>query len=160
MQREPDILIVEMPPCRMAASGFISDEKTFHRFNAMWMRLGSRIADKINPRDFMYDDATQGKPVWLFMLEDAMTEADTDGFEIITFPSGLFAAVLADNWEGGEYERVYEGAKAWLERQEHLQLDDHDGRHVLKHFAGPHSAQMKEWGYTRVRYFIPIRVKK
>jgi DNA-binding transcriptional MerR regulator len=158
LERTPDILIVEMPPCRMVTSG-AADDETLSRFDEMWMRLGSRIADKINPRDFMYRDEEQQKSVWLFMLEDYMTEADTDGFEIITFSGGLFAAALADSWEYSEYERVSKGIKTWLSRQEHLELDESADRHMLYHFAGPHSEQMKQWNYGKVRYFVPIKTK-
>jgi len=162
-QREPDILIVEMPPCRMVTSGLItgqtdSDDKS-RRFDEMWGRLGSRIADKINPRDFMYHDEEQNKNVWLFLLEYWMTEADTEGFEIITFDGGLFASALADSWEYSEYDRVYKGIKAWLARQDCLELDEGHGRHLLYHFAGPHSEQMSKLNLGRVRYFVPIKAK-
>lgn len=70
VEREPDILIVEMLPCRMVTSGLLADDNEMKRFDAMWMRLGSRIADKINLRDFMYYDEEHKKNVWLFMLED------------------------------------------------------------------------------------------
>lgn len=156
LDREPDILIVEMPPCRMMTSG-PADDNELNRFDSVWMRLGSRIADKINPRDFMYHDEKHKKNVWIFMLEDYMTEADTDGFEIITFQGGRFASAIADSWEFNEYERVYKGIKSWLARQEHLELDEHTGRHLLFHFAGPHSEQMKQWNYGKVRYFVPIK---
>ena len=161
LERKPDILIVEMPPCRMVTSGFLNMESdiTHRKFDSMWMRLGSRIADKINPRDFMYHDAEQNKLVWLFMLEDYMTEADTDGFEIITFDGGLFAAALADSWELSEYERVYKGITVWLTQHEHLELDESSDRHLLYHFAGPHSAQAKEWNCGRIRYFVPIKAR-
>lgn len=161
LEREPDILIVEMPPCRMVTSGPLADEDALNHFDAMWMRLGSRIADKINPRDFMYEDWEDHKlkeRIWLFLLEDWITEADTEGYKIITFDGGLFAAAIADGWEFNEYDRVYKGIKKWLAQQEHLELDEGSGRHMLFHFAGPHSAQMKEWNYGKVRYFVPIKV--
>ena len=161
VQRKPDILIVEMPPCRMVTSGYLNVESdnAHRRFASMWGRLASRIADKINPRDFMYHDAEQNKLVWLFMLEDYMTETDAEGFEIIPFDGGLFAAALADSWEFSEYERVYNGIIAWLAQQEHLELDESSDRHLLYHFAGPHSAQMGEWNYCKIRYFVPIKAK-
>ncbi len=159
VEREPDILIVEMPLCRMVTSGLLADENEHNRFDAMWMRLGSRIADKINPRDFMYYDEEQNKSVWMFLLEDWMNETDTEGYEIITFDGGLFAAALADSWEFSEYQRVHKGIVSWLTRQEHLELDETSGRHMLYHFAGPHSEQMKQWNFGRVRYFVPIRIK-
>jgi len=162
VERQPDILVVEIPSCRMVTSGYlnIESDNTHRRFDLMWERLSSRIADKINPRDFMYHDAEQNKLVWLFMLEDWMTEADTEGFEIITFDGGLFAAALADSWEFSEYDRVYKGINTWLVQQEHLKLDESPNRHMLYHFAGPHSAQMKEWNYGKVRYFVPIKLKE
>ncbi len=163
LEREPDILLVEMPPCRMVTSGPLAplaDDAASGRFDAMWMRLGARIADKINPRDFMYHDEALKKSVWLFMLEDWMTEADTEGYEIIRFDGGLFAAALADSWEYGEYDRVSRGINAWLARQEHLEPDGDPGRRLLYHFAGPHSARMKKWNYGKVRYFVPIKIKE
>lgn len=161
LERKPDILIVEMPPCRMVSSGYlnIESDSAHRRFDLMWGRLGSRIADKINPRDFMYHDAGQNKLVWLFILEDWMTEADTEGFEIITFNGGLFAAALADSWEYNEYDRVNKGINLWLAQQEHLEFDESPDRHLMYHFAGPHSAQMRELSYGKVRYFVPIKIK-
>lgn len=164
VERQPDILIVEMPPCRMVTSGLItgntrSDDES-RRFDAMWGRLGSGIADKINPRDFMYYDPKNKKSVWLFMLENWMTESDTEGFEITTFDGGLFAAALADSWEVSEYQRVYNGILAWLAQQEHLESDENPERHMLYHFAGPHSSKMKKWNYGKVRYFVPIKLRE
>ncbi len=158
LERKPEILIVEMPPCRMVTSGYLKNEKAHNRFDAMWMRLGSRIADKINPRDYMYYDEKHKKNVWLFLLEDWMTEKDTEGYKIITFDGGLFACALADSWEYSEYDRVFKGITAWLTKQEHLELDESPGRHLLYHFAGPHSARMKELNYGKVRYFVPIHI--
>ena len=159
VEREPDILIAEMPSCRMVTSGAQDAESELNRFDAMWGRLGSQIAEKINPRDYMYHDEKYNRSVWLYMLEDWMTEADTEGFEIIPFDGGLFATALADSWEFSEYDRVYKGILAWLARQEHLELDESIGRHMLYHFAGPHSTQMKEWNYGKIRYFVPIKTK-
>jgi hypothetical protein len=193
LEREPDILLVEMPPCRMATSDpdawagssksqvsdlelpapdamkvgdeceninldppVLSDEERLNRFDVMWMRLAARTADKINPRDFMYHDAARNQNIWMYMLEDGMTETDTEGFGIITFEGGLYAAALADSWELNEYERVSKGIKKWLARQEHLAMDD--SRDILFHFAGPHSQRMRELNYGKVRYFIPVRI--
>ena len=166
LEREPDVLIVEMPPCRMVSSGFIhgnpdKDEKTRH-FYEMWNRLAERIADKIHDRDFMYHDKEHNKMVWMFMLEDWMTEADTEGFEIITFAGGLFAEALADSEELSEWDRVYKGIKAWLARQEHLELDcnlEGSGRNELFTCPGPYPP-MREWNYGRIRYYVPIKLKE
>lgn len=162
VERQPDILVIEMPTCRMVTSGYLSIESDdeHRRFDSMWGRLSLRIADKINPRDFMYHDAEQNKLVWMFILEDWMTEADTEGFEIIQFEGGLYAAALADSWEFSEYDRVHKGILAWLGQQEHLYLDESMGRHMLYHFAGPHSTQMKEWNYGKIRYFVPVKTKE
>jgi len=159
LEREPDILLVEMPPCRMVTSGPLSDEQELNRFNAMWMGLASRIADSINPRDFMYHDAKRNQSVWMFLVEHWMSEEDTDGYKIISYPGGLFASALADSWEYSEYDRITKGIKRWLSRQEHVELDEDPQRHLLYHFAGPHSAQMKAWNYGKVRYFVPMKTK-
>ena len=163
LEREPDILIVEMPPCRMVTSGFIianpdKDEKTRH-FYEMWKRLAERIADKIHDRDFMYHDREHNKMVWMFMLEDWMTEADTEGFEIITFTGGLFAEALADSEELSEWDRVYKGIKAWLARQERFELDESCGRHELFVCTGPNTLT-RQWNDGKVRYFVPIKLKE
>ena len=170
VEREPDIMFTKMPPCRMVTSGFIHgdpqiDEKA-QRFGDMWNRLAERIADKIHDRSFMYHDREHSdkefpyKMVWLFMLEDWMTEADTEGFEIITFPGGWFAVALADSEELSEWDRVYKGIKAWLARQEHFELDcslEGSGRNELFNYAGKQSAQLVEWNYVKTRYYIPIK---
>jgi DNA-binding transcriptional MerR regulator len=161
LEREPDILIVEMPPCRMVTSGFIhgnpdTDEKTRH-FYEMWNRLAERIADKIHDRDFMYHDKEHNKMVWMFMLEDWMIEADTEGFEIITFAGGLFAEALADSEELSEWDRIYKGIKAWLARQKRLELDEDSGRHELFICTGPNTLT-RQWNDGKVRYYVPIKL--
>ena len=157
LEREPDILI-EMPPCRVVTSGLLGDDNESDKFDEMWMRLAKRIADKINPRDFMYYDAEHNKQVWFYMIEEWMTEADTEGYHIITFDGGLFAAALADSWELSEYDRVIKGIHKWLAKQKYLEFDRSPNRHILNHFAGPHSDQMKELNYGKVRYFVPIKL--
>lgn len=119
VERQPDILVIEMPTCRMVTSGYLNVESDdiHRRFDSMWGRLSLRIADKINPRDFMYHDAEHNKLVWVFILEDWMTEADTEGFEIIQFDGGLYASALADSWEFSEYDRIYKGILVWLASQ-------------------------------------------
>ena len=163
LEREPDILIVEMPPTRMVTSGFIYDmDEAAHSsggFAAMFHRLAERIADKIHDRSFMYHDREHNKMVWLFMLEDWMTEADTEGFEIITFAGGLYAEALADSEELSEWDRVYRGIKAWLTRQEDLELDEGSGRCELFTCPGPYPPR-REWNLGRVRYYVPIKVKE
>ncbi|MCL1803645.1 MAG: hypothetical protein FWG30_08425 [Eubacteriaceae bacterium] len=159
MQKEPDILIVEMPVCRMASSGPLSDDDEIKRFEAAWNRLASQNADKVNPRDYMYIDEESGKSVWLYLVEDWMSEDDIDGFEIIPFEGGLYASALADNWDYSEYERVYNGIVSWTDSQEKIQLDD-KVRNLLFHFAGPHSAHLIELNYGKIRYFIPIKMIK
>lgn len=74
--------------------------------------MGSHIADKVNSRDYMYYDEENQKSVWLYMFEDWTTEADTDGYDVLTFAGGLFAAVLADSREYSEYDRVRKGIGA------------------------------------------------
>lgn len=160
LERQPDILLVEMEPCRMVTSGPLANEEEMNRFDAMWMRLASRISDKINPRVFMYYDPKINQSIWLFMLEDWMTEEDTEGYEIITFSGGLFSSALADSWEYNEYERVSKGVKSWLSNNEHLELDESPDRYVLYHYAGPHSEKMKELSLGKVRYFIPTKWRK
>jgi DNA-binding transcriptional MerR regulator len=158
LEREPDILLIEMPPCRMLTSGILMDDGELTRFEAVWNRLASRIVDKINPRDFMYYDTEHGKNVWMYMVEDWMTEADTQGYPIVPFEGGLYASALALSWEFSEYDRVSKGIGAWLNKQEHLEADENSNRLLLYHFAGPHSQQMKDWNYGKVRYLVPIRV--
>lgn len=160
VEREPDILIVEMPQCRMVTSGLLDGEDELNRFESMWMRLGSKISDKINPRDYMYYDEKHKKNVWLYMLEDSMDEDDTEGYSIITFDGGLFASAIADSWEYSEFERINKGIAQWADNQENIKLDKSSDRHVLYHFAGPHSEQMKNWNYGKVRYFVPIKISK
>lgn len=93
----------------------------------------------------------------MYMLEDWITEKDTEGYNIITFEGGMFASALADSWEYSEYERVSKGISSWLTRQEHLKPDE--TRNILYHFAGPHSQKMKDLNYGKVRYFVPVKLK-
>jgi len=55
---------------------------------------------------------------------------------------------------------VFKGISAWLGLQEHLELDWNPGRHLLYHFAGPHSKKLGEWNYGKIRYYVPIKIRE
>jgi DNA-binding transcriptional MerR regulator len=164
LEREPDILVVDMPPSRMVTSGPLhySDKNGLEKYEAMLKHLRSRIADKINPREFKYhleDPNINPTASILFLLEDWMTLAETEGYEIITFSGGLFATAVAETMEWSEYLRILKGIKTWLTRQERLEIDEEPGFHGLYQTLGEHPLDIEHWNYGKVRYFIPIKIK-
>jgi hypothetical protein len=161
LEREPDILVIDMPPCRMVTSGDYADENELIKYEGMLARLRSRIADKINPREFLYHTDEHRASTFLFLLEDWMTEADTEGYEIITFSGGLYATAISKTMEYHDYLRICKGIKTWLAQHEHLELDEVSGRHLMPMYQifGKHWIKEIPWNNGKMRYFIPIKIK-
>lgn len=157
LEKEPDVRIIELPPCRMVISG-TGDRKTLKRFDKMWTKLDSKRRDKFFARDFMWHDKHSNSCIWWYAVEDWVTETDTEGFDIFNFEGGIYAAAISKQEDFNDGMRVYSGINQWVTNSEAFALDESDERPHLWHVVGS-PATDKALGYRQIEIFVPIKLR-
>ena len=97
-----DVRIIELPACKMVWSGVCKDgsntmeSKQLKQFSEWWSAQDKLRSDRFYARDFMWYDHGGSGLAWGLAVSEV--PADTDAFEVIDFPGGLYAvANYADN---------------------------------------------------------------
>ncbi len=154
LDKRPDVRLVELPACRMVASG-AEQGHSHERFDKMWGKLDARRKDRFFPRDFMWHDNEKDCSVWWYAVEDWVTEADTEGFGFVNFEGGLYATAIVQDFDINEVIRAYNGIKEWVEKHNNIELDERPGHYVMFHVTTPDTYSLL--GYRQVEYFFPIK---
>ncbi len=84
-----------------------------------------------------YDRATKGTVWWYAVCEDM---PDTQGFPVVDFEGGLYAAAISKDGEGGDGERVYAAVKEWIASSDCFVLDEWEGHFDMYHIVTPPTA--------------------
>lgn len=145
------IRIVKLPPARMATSG----GKDLEAFDAWWSQVDRERKDRFFPRDFMWYDEAEKKLVWFYALPDET--ADTGGYDVVSFPGGLYAAAVSRDQDDADGERVYAGIKEWVGQSKALALDEGPDRPALFHVITPDEV-FQAMGYRQLDIFVPVRL--
>ena len=140
----------------MVTSGLKGDQK---KFNKMWSKLDKKRKDKFFPRDFMFFDEKTQKNVWLYAVEEWVTEKDTEGFDIIDFKGGIYATGIAPQKPYEEGLKVFNVIKDWVNSGKAFVLDRNEKRPDFWHVVGT-SVTDKALGYRQIEIFIPIKLRK
>lgn len=157
LEKAPDVKIVELPKCRMATSG-TGERNTLKRFDKMWMKLDLKRKDKFFARDFMWHDKNTNNCIWWYAVEEWVTEADTNGFKIIDFEGGIYAAAISKQEDFNDGMRVYNGINEWVNSSESFELDEHAERPHLWHVVGSPTSD-SALGYRQIEIFVPIKLR-
>ncbi|MNC17507.1 Nodulation protein NolA [compost metagenome] len=157
LEKKPDVRLVALPACRMVTSG-VEQGDNHQRFDKMWGRLDAKRKDRFYPRDFMYHDQEKGGSVWLYAIEEWVSEKDTEGFEIIDFEGGLYATSIVHDFDVNEVIKAYNGIKEWLAQNSSFVLDERPGHAVMFQVAVPETYELL--GYRQVEYFFPVKIRE
>ena len=165
LEKLPDVRIVEIPACKMVSSG-LGKTEGFDKWFCEYDK--KRVGIRTSPLDFMFFDLRHGGFVWWYAVEDWVTEADTDGYEIVDFEGGLYATAMTK--DDGDTAGVYWKVLEWIEQSEHFEamekgvdlgkLDDKEYyRHTtFCHILTPPQVK-KAWGYARLELMVPIKLR-
>ena len=158
------VRIIELPACKMVWSGVCpgdhstAENEALRRFNEWWPTQDALRKDRFFARDFMwYDHKGQGF-AWGLALAELPTAADgsvdTNGYEIIDFPGGLYAVANYNGDASGTYQEM----RKWVEKSGIFAMDDGAGRNGMYHcINAPEAAAAM--GYGQYDLYLPIAVK-
>lgn len=145
------IRIIGLPECKMVTSGTRSIED----FDLWFTEVNKTRKDPFFPRDFMWFDKENNRMVWYYVMPDGLE--DTNGYEIVHFPGGLYAAAVAEDENDADGERVYKGILEWIQNSSCFELDEGPGHYTMFHVITPDAA-FQVMGYRQLDIFVPIKV--
>jgi len=145
------IRIIGLPEARMVTSGIGGIEE----FDEWFSEVNKTRKDAFFPRDFMFFDQEKNHLVWYYALPDGLE--DTNGFDVVQFPGGLYAAAVSEDENDVDGDRVYKGIIEWVNNSNCFELDERPGHYTMFHVITPDSAY-QVMGYRQLDIFVPIKV--
>jgi len=106
----------------------------------------------------MFFNEITKKNVWLYAVEEWVTENDTKGFEIIDFEGGIYATGIAPQKPYEEALKVYNVIQDWVNSNKAFILNVNEKRPQLWHVVGT-SLTDKALGYRQIEIFVPIKLR-
>jgi len=98
------------------------------------------------------------RAVWIWAVEDWVTEMDTAPYELIEFEGGFYAAAMSVDGDDDISGRVYNGISRWLESSG-FELDERPGHRTLCHMVNPTDEIKDALGYNQLDIYVPIKLR-
>lgn len=158
MKRAPDVRIIQISPFKAFSSGLDTIDNVMGTFQ-QWQEEHNHLVKKLiyGAPDFLWFEEDM-RAVWIWAVEDWVTEADVEPYEIIEFKGGLYAAAMSVDGDDDINGRVYEGIKKWLETSG-FELDERPGHRTLCHMVNPTDEIKAALGYHQLDIYVPIKVR-
>lgn len=152
MNGVPDVRLVSLPACKMVSSGFGSfDEDNFDRFDKWFSKFPTNPFEM--PKDFLWYDPEKNASVWWYVFSD---DIDPEGFSIIEFDGGLYAAAVSKDGDDEDGNRVFNGIKKWIEDSQTFKLDERPNHYTMSHIVTSPEIQ-EALGYAQLEILVPIK---
>ena len=158
LKKAPEVRVVEIPRCRMVSSGYFNDLGEVLGSFDIWFSKCDKMRKGISfsPLDFMFFEA-DGRGMWLYAVEDWVTEKDTNGYEIIEFEGGLYANAVSIDGDDDIGGRVYMGIKEWIDNSG-FELDEREGHRTMCHMIVGEKMN-RGLGYKQLDIFVPVKLR-
>lgn len=158
MKRAPEVRIIQINPFKAFSSGLDTIDNVMGTFQ-QWQEEHNHLVKKLmyGAPDFLWFEEDM-RAVWIWAVEDWVTEADVEPYEIIEFKGGLYAAAMSVDGDDDINGRVYEGIKKWLETSG-FELDEGPGHRTLCHMVNPSDEIKAALGYHQLDIYVPIKVR-
>ncbi len=159
MKKAPEVRIIQINPFRAFSSGLDTIDSVMGTFQ-QWQEEHNHLVKKLiyGAPDFLWFEEDM-RAEWIWAVEDWVTEADVEPYEIIEFAGGLYAAAMSVDGDDDINGRVYEGIKKWIETS-NFSLDERPGRRTLCHMVNPTDEIKAALGYHQLDIYVPIMVRE
>ncbi len=158
MKRAPEVRVIQINPFKAYSSGLDTIDNVMGTFQ-QWQEEHNHLVKKLmyGAPDFLSFEEDM-RAVWIWAVEDWVTEADVEPYEFIEFKGGLYAAAMSVDGDDDINGRVYEGIKKWLETSG-FELDERPGHRTLCHMVNPTDEIKAALGYHQLDIYVPIKVR-
>ena len=116
MSKLAGVRVIEIPKFKAVSSGLDTFDNLFgeNGFDN-WLGKHKKIIKNLiiyEGVDFMWHEGD--KNIWIWAVEDWVTEADTSPYELIEFEGGMYVAGVADENDGTDCGEVYNNLLQWI----------------------------------------------
>ncbi len=155
-KKVPDIMIVRIPKFRAVTSGLLTFEELFGGDFEPWQEAHKHLFQPVifDCPDFLC--GKDGMAEWIWAIKDEVSESDTDPYEIIEFPGGLYAVAVSVDGDGESHDRVRQKVEKWLESTNFM--IDRDRDH-MGHMIYVDDEIRAGLGYHQMNLYAPIKLK-
>ena len=156
--RITNIRIIQINPFKAFSSGADTIENVMGVFQE-WQEEHNHLVRKMiyGAPDFLWFEEDM-KAVWIWAVEDWVTEEETNPYELITFEGGLYAAAMSVDGDDDIADRIYSGILKWLE-DSGFELDERPGRRTMCHMVNPTGEIKNALGYDQLDIYVPIKIR-
>lgn len=158
MKRAPEVRIIQINPFKAFSSGLDTMDNVMGTFQ-QWQEEHNHLVKKLiyGAPDFLWFEEDM-RAVWIWAVEDWVTESDVKPYELIAFEGGLYAAAMSIDGDDDINGRVYEGIIKWLETSG-FELDERPGHRTLCQMVNPTDDIKAALGYHQLDIYVPIKVR-
>ena len=132
-----------------------SGDKKLEEFDRWWTKEDQNRIDKFFPRDFMMYDNDNKKLIWYYVLSSHIE--NTQGYDVINFPGGLYAVAVSKDKDDADGERVYSEIKQWIKSNNVFSIDEKSGHYTMFHVIKSDDVY-DAIGYRQLDIFVPIKI--
>lgn len=159
MKKAPEVRIIQINPFKAFSSGLDTIDNVMGTFQ-QWQEEHNHLVKKLlyGAPDFLWFEEEM-KAVWIWAVEDWVSESDVKPYELIEFEGGLYAAAMSIDGDDDINGRVYEGIIKWLETSG-FELDERPGHRTLCHMVNPTDEIKAALGYHQLDIYVPIKVRE
>lgn len=157
LKKAPEVRIVQINPFKAFSSGTDTIENVMGAFQ-QWQEEHNHLVKKMiyGAPDFLWFEEDM-KAVWIWAVENRVTEEDTKPYELIEFEGGLYAAAMSADGDDEIGNRVHSGILKWLE-DSGFELDERPGHRTMGHMLNPTDEIKKALGYDQMDIYVPIKI--
>lgn len=158
LKKAPEVRIIQINPFRAFSSGADTYENVMETFQ-QWQEAHNNLVRKMiyGAPDFLWFEEDM-KAVWIWAVEDWVTEEDTKPYELIEFEGGLYAAAMSVDGDDDIAGRVYSGILKWLE-ESGFEPDERPGHRTMCHMVNPTDEIKRALGYDQLDIYVPIKIR-
>jgi hypothetical protein len=159
MSKLGNVRIIDIPKFKAVSSGIDTFDNIFN-VNGFWnwIETHRRLIKNLvyaSP-DFMWHE--EGKSIWIWAIEDWVTEADTAPYKSIEFEGGIYVVATADENDSTDLDEVVNSMKKWIENSGVFEMDDRPGHRGMGHCIGYGSVN-DAIGMSQQEIFLPVKLK-
>ena len=159
LKKAPEVRIIQLNKFKALSSGVDTVDNVMGTFQE-WQEEHNHLVKKMmyGAPDFLWFEEDM-KAVWIWAVEDWVTEKDTAPYELIEFEGGLYAVAMSVDGDDDIGGRVYAGINKWLETSG-FELDERPGHRTMCHMVNPTDEIKDALGYHQLDIYVPIKIRK
>jgi hypothetical protein len=163
MSKLQNMRAVEIPKFRAVSSGAQPIEEIFGEKSSFitWVESHQHLLKQhiFESQDFVWHENKDiNQSVWVLAVNDGVTEADTEPYEIIEFKGGMFLVATADENDNDDLNETVDCMMKWINSSDVFEPGDYPVSGMCN-MPNPGGAIDKELGSAQQQIFLPLKFR-